>query len=152
MDTHFRAIDDDYKTLDERTPTRLLSMTPDEVERFRSEMDQERDKLSQIKMRYATFSASMDSIDEKIGQDPPEESLRKIVEWIGDFDRLVEEASLVQARARLESIILEPVKLDPHDALNVALANRLDVMNSRAGVGRLVAIDCLQRRRTPSQT
>ena len=55
----------------------------------------------------------MDAIDEKIGQDPPEESLRKIVEWIGDFDRLVEEASLVQARARLESIILEPVKLDP---------------------------------------
>ena len=64
----------------------------------------------------------------------PEETIRKIVEWIGDFDRLVEEASLVQARARLESVILEPVKLDPHQALDVALARRLDVMNSRAAL------------------
>ena len=45
LDSHFQAIDDDYKTLDERTPTRLLSMPPDEVTRFRAEMEQERDKL-----------------------------------------------------------------------------------------------------------
>ncbi|MHB8973526.1 MAG: TolC family protein [Pirellulaceae bacterium] len=134
LDAHFQAIDDDYQTLDERTPTRLLSMAPDEIAAFRSEMDQEREKLTEIKKRYATFSAGMDMIDEKIGQDPPEETIRKIVEWIGDFDRLVEEASLVQARARLESVNLESVKMDPHQALDVALAQRLDVMNSRAAL------------------
>jgi outer membrane protein TolC len=144
LDAHFKAIDDDYQTLDERTPTRLLSMAPEEIAAFRSDMDQERDKLTEIKKRYATFSASMDSIDEKVGQDAPEESIRKIVEWIGDFDRLVEEASLVQARARLESVNLEPVKMDPHQALNVALARRLDVMNSRAALvdsWRLIAFN-----------
>ena len=52
--------------------------------------------------------------------------------------------ALVQARARLESIILEPVKLDSHDALDTALANRLDVMNSRAALvdsWRLIAFN-----------
>lgn len=149
LETHFGLIDDDYRTLDERSPTRLLAMTPEEVTQFRLDMEQERDKLAQIKQRFAAYSAGMDSIAERIGADPPEESLRKVVEWIGDFDRLVEEASLVQARARLESIILEPVKLDPHQALNVALANRLDVMNSRAALvdsWRLIAYnaDALQ--------
>ncbi len=144
LDAHFQAIDQDYQTLDERTPTRLLSMTPEAIKEFRSEMDQEREKLTEIKKRYASFSATMDAIDEKIGQDPPEESIRKIVEWVGDFDRLVEEASLVQARARLESVILEPVKLDPHQALDTALANRLDIMNSRAALvdsWRLIAFN-----------
>ncbi|MHB9065051.1 MAG: TolC family protein [Pirellulaceae bacterium] len=144
LDTHFESIDEDYRILDDRMLTRLLSMVPEEIERFRWDMDQERDKLSEIKKRYASFSATIDSIEQRIGQDPPEESLRKIVEWIGDFDRLVEEASLVQARARLESVNLEPVKIEAHEALNIALANRLDVMNSRAALvdsWRLIAFN-----------
>lgn len=149
LENHFGAIDTDYQILDQRTPTRLLSMSPEDVARFRTEMDQERDKLAQIKLRFAGFIASMDSINEKVGQDAPEESLRKIVEWIGDFDRMVEEASLVQARARLESVILKPLTVDPHDALNTALVYRLDVMNSRAALvdtWRLIAYnaDALQ--------
>jgi hypothetical protein len=56
---------------------------------------------------------------------------------------------LVQARARLESVILEPVELEPQKALQIALANRLDVMNSRAALvdsWRLIAFnaDALQ--------
>ncbi len=155
LDAHFGAIDADYRTLDERLPTRLLDMEPSEVERLRKEMTEERDKLAEIKQRYATYALSLNSIDERIGTDPPAESLRKIVEWIGDFDRLVEEASLVQARARLESVILQPIKLDPHRALNVALANRLDVMNNRAALvdsWRLIAFnaDALQSNVTVS--
>ncbi len=144
LDIHFQEIDDDYKTFDEQTPTRISGMPPAEIAVFRSEMEQERDKLAQIKKRYASFAATMDAIDQRIGQEPPGESIRKIVEWIGDFDRLVEEASLVQARARLESVILDPVKLDPHRALDIALANRLDVMNNRAALvdsWRLIAFN-----------
>lgn len=149
LDVHFGAIDADYRTLDERLPTRMLDMAPSEVERLRQEMDEERDKLVEIKRRYAAYSLSLDTMDERIGTDPPAESLRKVVEWIGDFDRLVEEASLVQARARLESVMLQPVRFDPHEALNVALANRLDVMNNRAALvdsWRLIAFnaDALQ--------
>ncbi len=155
LGAHFDVIDGDFQTLEQRTPTRLLSMPADEVARFRDEMAQEQDKLAQIKQRFAAYSASLDSIAEKTGQDAPDESLRKVVEWIGDFDRLVEEASLVQARARLESVILEPVRLDPHEALNIALANRLDVMNSRAALvdsWRLIAYnaDRLQSNMTVS--
>lgn len=149
LNVHLGAIDRDYQTLDERTPTRLLAMPADEVARFRTEMQQERERLAQIKQRFVAYIASMDGIEERLGQDPPAESLRRIVEWIGDFDRMQGEASLVQARARLESVILTPVKLDSRDALNTALANRLDVMNSRAALvdsWRLIAYnaDALQ--------
>ena len=144
LDAHFVEIDRDYAIFDEQTPARIMTMTPEEVQRFRFEMDQEREKLAEIKNRSATYSASMEAIDEAVGSDPPEESLRKIVEWIGDFDRMVEEAALVQARARLESVILKPLKVDPHEALDIALANRLDIMNSRAALvdsWRLIAFN-----------
>lgn len=42
--------------------------------------------------------------------------------------------SLVQARARAETIALVPIDLDPGEALEVARSNRLDWMNARAAV------------------
>ena len=42
--------------------------------------------------------------------------------------------SLVQARARAETIMLVPIELDAGEALEIARANRLDWMNARAAV------------------
>jgi outer membrane protein TolC len=62
---------------------------------------------------------------------------------------MVGEAILVQARARLESVLVEPIPLTPDDAFQIALMNRLDIMNSRAQLvdtWRLIAFnaDALQ--------
>jgi hypothetical protein len=46
----------------------------------------------------------------------------------------VDEASLIQARARLNSVVLEPFYLTSQDALNISRANRLDWMNNRAAL------------------
>jgi outer membrane protein TolC len=146
---HFQAIDADYATLDQRTPLRFRQMAPEEIERFRDEMDQERDKLAEIKTRYDRYLAQLNALEEGLDENPPDQTLTSLVEWMGSFDRLIEEASLVQARARLESVTLEPIQLDPQTAVRIAQANRLDVMNSRASLvdsWRLIAFnaDALQ--------
>lgn len=62
---------------------------------------------------------------------------------------LTQDAILAQARARLESVAVEPIKLSPEKAFDVALSNRLDFMNGRAALvdsWRLIAVsaDALQ--------
>jgi hypothetical protein len=47
---------------------------------------------------------------------------------------LLLELSLVHAGARLEAVVLQPIKLESEDAFRIALANRLDIMNQRAEV------------------
>lgn len=44
------------------------------------------------------------------------------------------ELSLLQARARLDAIVLSDVDLDPNEALRIALDNRLDWRNARASL------------------
>jgi hypothetical protein len=41
---------------------------------------------------------------------------------------------LVPARARLETVEVDPIQLEPCDAFHIALANRLDFMNGRAAL------------------
>lgn len=132
LGNHFEVIREDYARLDRRAPGRLKRMEPEEIERFRREMDQEREKLAEIEQRYQEFGEQLDSLTTELSEKSAEESLVALVEWLGMFDRLIEEASLVQARARLESVILDPVELDPREALQIAQSNRLDIMNSRA--------------------
>ena len=69
--------------------------------------------------------------------------------WLGDLYRLIGESVLVQARARLESVAVEPIELSSDDAFRTALLNRLDIMNNRAALvdsWRLIAFnaDALQ--------
>ena len=68
---------------------------------------------------------------------------------MGDLKRLAQNAILVQARARLESVSVEPIELDSELAMKIALENRLDFMNGRAALvdsWRLIAVsaDALQ--------
>ncbi|MBM4089777.1 MAG: TolC family protein, partial [Planctomycetes bacterium] len=146
---HFQNIDADYAMLDERTPARERGMNARELDQFRRDMQQERDKLADVKKRYATYLQQLDAIADAIESQPPAQSLPTLVEWLGSFDRLMEEASLVQARARVESVVLDPVKMAPLQALVIAESNRLDIMNNRAALvdsWRLIAFnaDALQ--------
>ena len=68
---------------------------------------------------------------------------------LGNFKRLTQITILVQARARLESVSIDPFRLSPETAFDIALANRLDFMNGRAALvdrWRLIAVsaDALQ--------
>jgi hypothetical protein len=53
---------------------------------------------------------------------------------MSELDTVVAEMGLIQARTRLEAIFVEPIELEPADALEIARANRLDWMNNRAAL------------------
>ncbi len=141
---HFEAIHADFDLLEQKKPQRLKSMTSEELTRFRTEMRQEREKLSEIESRFAQYRQQLDALADKLAQADGAQSLGTLVEWLGALDRLIEEAALVQARARLEAITLDPIKVDSQTALNIAQANRLDIMNARASLvdsWRLIAFN-----------
>ena len=50
------------------------------------------------------------------------------------YNGILLELILVQGRARLDSITLEPIYMDPECAISIAMRNRLDWMNARAAL------------------
>ena len=74
---------------------------------------------------------------------------QRATDTMAGLKRLAQNAILVQARARLESVSIEPIELNPDVAMDIALSNRLDFMNGRAALvdsWRLIAVsaDALQ--------
>lgn len=53
---------------------------------------------------------------------------------LAEFAEDVLALQVLQARARIESVVLPPVDLMPEEAVEIARANRLDWMNTRAGL------------------
>jgi len=53
---------------------------------------------------------------------------------LAEFAEDVLALQVLQARARIESVVLPPVDLMPEEAVEIARANRLDWMNARAGL------------------
>ncbi len=63
-----------------------------------------------------------------------EEAVDGLVAWNRDLGNHAQSVSLAQARARLESVVLDPVRLDLRTATNVARNYRYDYMNNRAAL------------------
>ncbi|MEZ6069055.1 MAG: TolC family protein [Pirellulales bacterium] len=59
---------------------------------------------------------------------------RVLVTMMTELSSQLLELSLIQARVRLEAIVLVPIELDAADALEIASANRLDWMNARSSL------------------
>ena len=53
---------------------------------------------------------------------------------LAEFSEDVLALQVLQARARIESVVLPPVDLMPEEAVEIAKVNRLDWMNTRAGL------------------
>ncbi len=63
-----------------------------------------------------------------------EEAVDNLVGWNRDLGNYVQTVSLAQARARLESVVLDPVRLEVQTAVDVARNYRYDYMNNRAAL------------------
>lgn len=67
----------------------------------------------------------------KEAPDSPREQLAAILAALGGHLRVL---SLLQAAARLDTVTLVPIELDPEKAFEIARENRLDWMNARAAL------------------
>jgi hypothetical protein len=131
---HFESVYKDYATLDERAPKRESRMTPDEVQAFRKVITDYKAELAQLESDFATLLDETVKFDQSLSEANREQSYGILIRLLGEYDALIGNLSLVQARARLESVTLDPVQMESEQALVIAETNRFDVMNSRAAL------------------
>ncbi len=130
----FEAVPEDLRRLEERAEGRARSMTPPERKSFEDDRRRMAEDLKDLRERFDATAGALDRL--RAGQTP--ETVLKtadgIVELLTELSNIVGELSLVQARARLEMIVVEPLDLTPEAALEIARGARLDWMNNRAAL------------------
>jgi outer membrane protein TolC len=109
------------------------------------------DSLADLNKRHEAVGPRLDKLQQELAAGKEKQVESGLVVWLLDLYRLLGEAVLIQARARLESVSVDPIELTPDDAMRTAMVNRLDVMNNRAALvdsWRLIAFnaDALQSR------
>ncbi len=125
----------DTALLDERIPTRLEQMsTPQEKKLFETEMTQLFSSLDTFQDRVNASGRQLDQIEASLQAGTERKSVDQLVIWLRSVLSLVQEMSLVQARSRVEAIVLDPVTMDPYEAFRLACTYRLDLMNNRAAL------------------
>jgi outer membrane protein TolC len=143
------AVERDLQQMDQYAKTRELRMEEPERRLFLLERKQLHEELVELDEQYDTVESRFEELAEQLSDDTVDKTVRGLVVWLSDLYRLVQGSTLIQARAKLETVAVEPVQLDSDDAFAIALANRLDLMNNRAALvdnWRLIAFnaDALQ--------
>ncbi|MHC4994591.1 MAG: TolC family protein [Planctomycetota bacterium] len=118
----------DIQRAEDATPLRERSMTEDDKVQFQSDRQLLRENMATLEQQHDEASAYL--VDLKDADDP----LRGSVVLLGRLVRLVQGATLIQARARLEAITIESIELGSEIAYQIALDHRLDFMNARAAL------------------
>jgi hypothetical protein len=93
--------------------------------------------LDHIQTRTGATWAELSQLDPRSPVTPLEERVRvreQLIQLARDLSDQLFELSLLQARARLDAIVIEPVDLSSERALTIAESYRRDWMNARAGL------------------
>jgi hypothetical protein len=92
------------------------------------------ESLQDLAARFARAAGELENLRNQLQTANPSEVADGLVDLSSELSAMVQEASLVQARARVESVVLKPFKLSVDEAVEIARANRLDWMNARAAL------------------
>ena len=119
------------------------------VDRLDEMPAQLRATLTELKARWESYAATHErftaNLDDLLARGPrmsPEEIIVELNEKVlldipnhlNELSASILELSLVQARARVESVALEPINMTSERAIGLARENRLDWMNARASL------------------
>ncbi len=113
---------------------RISGMRSTERESFDREMRLLREDLKRVGTLIDENENEIRILGEKLTEDNLRQTGDSVAELVGEIAAAVDEMSLIQARARVESIIILPERIDPDLAFEIARANRLDWMNNRAAL------------------
>lgn len=143
------AVQRDLKWLRNNSAIRAETMIASEMESFQQEVDRLEQSLADLRTRLAATATSLEELRAELPTAPGQKSADRLAIVATEVAQVIDEASLVQARARLEVVTVDPVDLEPKRALAIARAHRLDWMNNRADLvdtWRLIAFnaDALQ--------
>ena len=134
VDEVVENIADDLDFLNERLEVRKRGTAPQEQRLIERDVQQLDVAYQQLRTRLADKPQALADIKESINSRNVRAQMDRTVVWLRDLISLVQEVSLVQARARVESIVVQPVAIDAQMAFRLACMNRLDIMNNRASL------------------
>ncbi|MBL8827727.1 MAG: TolC family protein, partial [Planctomycetaceae bacterium] len=124
---------DDLRKLDAVVATReQLLIDPARRAKFAADREKLALDFKTLDDRYQLGAAELDALKLKVTPQNAAKALEELVGLASSLSGLITELSLVQARARLETVTIEPIELRPEQALEIARGNRLDWMNNRA--------------------
>lgn len=129
----------DLALLQEKLPTREKSLSESDKERFETDIEQLNQAMAEQEREFAEVlevaeSMRQSNLEGDIDRQLIAAEVRTIVILLRDMLRIVQGSILVQARSRLESVVIDSIELDSEEAYRIALANRLDFMNGRASL------------------
>jgi hypothetical protein len=145
----FDVVRQDLVRMEAIIPRREAEMTAKDASRFLEDREQLYRLLEELELAYLEAKSQLASLRDNLSEQAQVETAKELVSWIRETLQVAERLVLVPARARLETIIVDPISVDPDAALQIALSNRLDFMNGRAALvdsWRLVQVnaDALQ--------
>lgn len=132
-----------------RVEARRPTLDKAEADELATEVRRWVDGFADLEQRYARTAASLAEVRGLIVAQARRQAMDRLVEVLSQLSLAVDELALVQARARVARVTLEPIDLTPGEALDIARSHRLDWMNNRAALvdtWRLIAFnaDALQ--------
>ena len=131
LEAYFAEVQADLDQMENKSADRLERSTEDEREVFGRDKQLMEESMADIRSRFEDATMAIDALKSR---EDAAAATPELIVWLGDLLQLVQELTLVQARARLEGVNIDPVELDWESAYKLALENRLDMMNNRAAL------------------
>jgi hypothetical protein len=132
IDEQLATVQSDVQKLDSLSEDRFRDIPPEDQKTTRQEWVRLRESHKRLAESQAETGTKLSELRAHFADVATEKSMADLVGLAVRLDNLVKELTLVQARSRLEVITVEPVNLQPLEALAIARANRVDWMNNRA--------------------
>tara|TARA_R110002072_G_C7978288_1_gene535808 strand:+ start:13378 stop:16515 length:3138 start_codon:yes stop_codon:yes gene_type:complete len=121
-------------SLEETNSARLETLTPTEQRLLKRDVEQLQNNRNRLAEQFNQTAASLQALQDGLSEENRAETVSAIISLNVDMTNLLSELTLIEARARLESISIETIELSPAEALEIARSNRLDWMNNRAAL------------------
>jgi hypothetical protein len=130
----FELVVKDLQHLEDQSSERINYMSQDQIPVFNEAKKVLADNLSELLERFDVTVKSRDQLSMNLAAGTESATADGVVELAAELYSIVQEISLVQARTRMESIVLVPFELTTDQAVEIARAYRLDWMNNRAAI------------------
>lgn len=125
----------DIALLDSGEIKQLPEILTEDVDRLEKRFQDRETKIKKLDSDLAQLLTTRDENDErKLFETLRDQALLPSQSILAEFAEDVLALQVLQARARIESVVLPPVDLMPEEAIEIARINRLDWMNTRAGL------------------
>ncbi|MBI3468103.1 MAG: hypothetical protein HY000_34285 [Planctomycetes bacterium] len=139
------GIHKDFELLRSRTPQRLENLPSDQQRAlFQKALAELERTFEELQTAVAATAERIQNLLALLEAGKVEDVAAGLVDLVDTLSDQLIDVSLVQARARLEAVAIEPLQLTGDEAFAIARANRLDLMNQRAAVvdqWRLIAFN-----------